>query len=134
MLQKYFERETVKRGETNHSLCAHCEGRHQMFSGMHFLLALQAKPEGAATVATTMENILCQVAECGGIVQCTGGGLTPDSGELCSAWVMPEDCKVLLTVAAGRFPLSLRISENPKKQVNCIRPLCHRLVGQLPEC
>ena len=87
-----------------------------MFSGMHFLLALQAEPAGAEAVCTQVEYVLHQAHK--------GGGLTPHSVECLtpphSAWVMPEECtERLLTAADGVFPIVLRrCSKDPKKQVN----------------
>ena len=115
MLQKYFESETLKKGEKNHTWLGHCEGRHHMFSGMHFLLALQAEPAGAVAVATQVEYVLHQAHTGGGLTPRSGGGLT-----LHSAWVMPEECtERLLTAADGLFPINLRCySKDSQKQVN----------------
>ena len=57
MLQKYSEGETLKMGMKNHTWLGHCEGRHHMFSGMHFLLALQAEP--ARVVAVAKKGGIC---------------------------------------------------------------------------
>ena len=115
MLQKYFESETLKKGKKNHAWLGHCEGRHHMFSGMHFLLALQAEPAGAVAVATQVEYVLHQAHTGGGLTPRSVGGSTPPH----SVGVMPEECtERLLTAADGEFPTSLRCGKNPQKQVN----------------
>ena len=114
MLQKYFENETLMKGEKNHTWLGHCEGRHYLSSGMHFLLALQVEPAGAALVATHMGNVLLQAHLGGGLTRRFDGGMTPNFG-----WVMPEESvERLLTVADGEFPVSLRSSTKQPKSIH----------------
>ena len=53
-----------------------------MFSGVHFLKALQVVPTGAATVAAKVASFLGKALAGGGLTPRSGGGLTPHSGEV----------------------------------------------------